>query len=42
MKKRSCKLFDAGLYLESLRQLRLMGLTYLLLCLVFTALPPIL
>ena len=42
MKKRFCKLFDAGLYVESLRQLRLMGLTYLLLCLVFTVLVPIL
>lgn len=42
MKNRSCKLFSLGLYLESLRQLRLMGLTYLLLCLVFSALQPIL
>ena len=42
MKKHTCRLFDAGLYIESLRQLRLMGLTYLLLCLVFTALVPIL
>ena len=42
MKKHSCRLFDAGLYVESLRQLRLMGLTCLLLCVVFAALVPIL
>ena len=42
MKIKSSKLFSPGLYVESLRQLRLMGLIYLLVCVIFSAIPPLL
>ena len=42
MKNKSSRLFSPGFYVESLRQLRLMGLIYLFLCLIFSAMPPLL
>lgn len=42
MKRNRTQLFCGSLYLESLRQLRLMGLIYLACCLIFTVLPTLL
>ena len=42
MKNKSNRLFHMGLFAESLRQVRMMGLVYLLLCLIFAILPPLL
>lgn len=42
MKKNDNRLFHPGLYAESLRQTRMMGLVYLLLSLIFAILPPLL
>ena len=40
--KRNNRLFHTGLYIETLRQVRMMGLVYLILCLIFAILPPLL
>ena len=42
MKKADTRLFHTGLFVESMRQERLMGLVYLLLSLIFAILPPLL
>ena len=39
MKRNRSMLFHPGLYVETLRQLRLMGSIYLVLCVVFTIVP---
>ena len=42
MKRNRSMLFHPGLYVETLRQLRLMGSIYLVLCVVFTIVPALL
>lgn len=42
MKRNRSMLFHPGLYGETLRQLRLMGSIYLVLCVVFTIVPALL